>query len=829
MVDTLYRCSNEPRRIAIQNYRTEDGVPMLNGVDFVEVSRDRTTITVHFIHPLGDNPAEESLTINHLQLEGDTTTLEIESASAWGDRLTITIKPPRDMGRYTLRLIQPRTTLNQAVQTPSGFDAQLATVTLSFNVGELSDFDCDGEQPTLEPSDPLPVIDYLAKDYASFRQLMLDRLAVTLPQWIDRSPADVGNMLIELVAYTADHLSYFQDAVATEAYLGTARRRTSVRRHARLLNYAMHDGCNARGWLVISVNQPVSLPAPTLEQPGVCFFTQVPGLPPVLSPLEVVTALNAGAQVFEPMHAMTLHPLCNEMHLYTWGDTTYELPMGATTATLLDPSGSLAELLKAGTLLLLQEVKGPESGASAEADPSRRHVVRLCRDARPGEDALFHARVVEIEWFAEDALPFALGVAQIVGDRPVANISLVRGNVVLVDHGYTVAEADFQDLGSVPVGEPFRPRLHRGPLTQQAYGRTTTGQMASFDPAQSAKRALQWELNHIQPAIVLTEVDNATLRDQPATWLPQRDLLNSSRFAREFVVETENDGRAYLRFGDGHQGRRPQVGSQFTAHYRVGNGGSGNVGAGAIAHLFAPEPALAISLAQLRQPLYNPLPTQGGVDPEPLEQVRLYAPQAFTTLQRAVTEADYVELVQRFPGVAKALATRRWTGSWYTFFITVDRAGGRPVDDAFKRSLRAHLERFRLTGHDIEIDNPRFIALDIALHIQVAPDYFREQVKEALLDTFSNRVLSNGQLGFFHPDRFTFGQPLFLSQVIAQAMRVVGVRSAVVTRFQRLGAAPQDELNTGQISFDRLEIVRLDNDPSNPGGGTLELVMEGGL
>jgi hypothetical protein len=43
--------------------------------------------------------------------------------------------------------------------------------------------------------------------------------------------------LVETLAYVGDHLSYTQDAVATEAYLGTARRRTSLRRHARLLDY----------------------------------------------------------------------------------------------------------------------------------------------------------------------------------------------------------------------------------------------------------------------------------------------------------------------------------------------------------------------------------------------------------------------------------------------------------------------------------------------------------------------------------------------------------------------------------------------------------------
>ena len=71
-----------------------------------------------------------------------------------------------------------------------------------------------------------------------------------MPDWTERSPADLQITLVELLAYLGDNLSYYQDSVATEAYLGTARRRTSVRRHARLVDYIAHEGANARAWLV---------------------------------------------------------------------------------------------------------------------------------------------------------------------------------------------------------------------------------------------------------------------------------------------------------------------------------------------------------------------------------------------------------------------------------------------------------------------------------------------------------------------------------------------------------------------------------------------------
>ena len=79
-----------------------------------------------------------------------------------------------------------------------------------------------------------------------------------LPDWKERNPADLGIALVELLAYVGDYLSYQQDAVATESYIGTARRRASVRRHARLVDYLMHDGSNARAWVRVLAAEGVN-------------------------------------------------------------------------------------------------------------------------------------------------------------------------------------------------------------------------------------------------------------------------------------------------------------------------------------------------------------------------------------------------------------------------------------------------------------------------------------------------------------------------------------------------------------------------------------------
>jgi hypothetical protein len=154
-----------------------------------------------------------------------------------------------DFSRYTLHLRAS----SGSEQPPGGFDPRLSKIEFSFKVECPSDFDC--AETTICPPEPQskPDIDYLAKDYTGFRRLMLDRLNLLTPGWTERSPADAGVALIELLAYAADNLSYRQDAIANEAYLATARNRVSVRRHARLVDYVLHDGCNARVWVHVAV------------------------------------------------------------------------------------------------------------------------------------------------------------------------------------------------------------------------------------------------------------------------------------------------------------------------------------------------------------------------------------------------------------------------------------------------------------------------------------------------------------------------------------------------------------------------------------------------
>ncbi len=807
-MSTQYICNKPQRRAQVL------AAGVLNGIDFLEVtSVDQKTLTVHFLFNLPGTaqgiPASPPLTASNIAIGGGVRITGIvvqPSVVTSGNVLTVQVNTAGDFSIYTLRLVSGADDLS----TPKGFDPQLASVDFSFKVACPSNFDCSTTASCLPQDLPVADINYLAKDYESFRQLIFDRMAKTMPGWQETSPADIGVALVELLAYAGDQLSYYQDAVATEAYLGTARRRISVRRHARLLDYPMHDGSNARAFVYFQVDggAPVSVPK------GNLLLTRANAPRGRLAADQVQTALTQGSQPFETQADLSAHAELNSMDFYTWSDSQCCLPKGATQATLVDNgAGALLTPHPEQNLLLFEEVLGPATGFSGDANPAHRHVVRLT-SAVTTVDPLNNQPVVEITWDPADALPFPLCLSTVIDNLAVTGVSVARGNMVLADTGMT------QPVEMLPgVADswgPYRPHLQNSDITfcvayndQAALSLPASGLLA-----QDPKQAL--------PAIKLQQ--NGT------TWTPVRDLLSSAHNAPNFIVETEDGDTPSLRFGDGILGGKPVSG--LGAVYRTGNGAEGNVGADSIAHA-VPSPAAPLTgITDVR----NPLPAQGGIDPETLDEVRSFAPWAFRTQERAVTEADYVEVAQRFGGIQKAQATLRWTGSWYTMFLTVDRTGGLPVNPSFINQLRNFLEQFRLAGYDLEIEAPLFVPLDIAFTVCVAPGYAPSTVRAALLDIFNSRTRADGSPGFFHPDNFTFGQPVYLSRVVAAAMQAPGVLWVDTddvppspNHFKRWGQSSHGETQAGQIALSRLEIARLDNDPNQPENGKIDFFMEGGI
>jgi len=859
-------CQQDPRRDAVRRLAGR------NGLDYVEVASDQPTLHVYFLGKLPpelrtNRPGLEAF----LRVEGGERITglavvdvdpHVDPDPERDDFLVVMLDRRGDLSTYTLRLVGV-----------AGIDPRYDRAAFSFAIDCPSELDCKPARGCPPPLLDEPRVNYLAKDYASFRQLIFDRLALLSPDWRERHVPDLGVTLVEILAYVGDYLSYYQDAVATEAYLGTARQRISVRRHARLVDYHLHEGSNARAWLALTTSADVDVPA---RQAAFITGLNAAGAAQqaVVAAADIAALPATGYEYFEPMVSdpaatLRLRVAHNEIRFYTWGRRECCLPRGATSASLLDAWRASSDgapatapraralAIRPGDVLIFEEVVGARTGVAADADPRHRHAVRVVT-VEPTEDPVYPipvggaaappddgkqgsgagARsagshhlptpVLDITWAPEDALPFTLCISTIAaapGCAYLSDVSVARGNVILVDHGRTVSEGP---LGPVPVvngagcceceGQPadavvaagrFRPALQQRPVV-------------FFDPAPvaavPAARALTQDVHAAIPAIELTGGTSAT-------WTAAGDLLSSGPEDRQFVVEIDNDRIAHLRFGNGELGRAPTAGSTFQARYRVGGGVRGNVGAEAIARMVLTDLRLdGVSIAAR-----NPLPARGGVDPEPIAEAKLFAPRAFRKqLLRAITADDYAALAAQNPALQRAAAALTWTGSWYEADVSIDPLGGKPADAALIDAITGFLFRYRRIGHDLRVAQAVLVPIKLTLDVCARPGFDRGHVEAALRTRFCAPPGTAGTAAFFDPDNLSFGDSIFLSQIVAAAQAVTGVECATVTELRRLFEPPNRELENGVLPLGPQEIAQLENDPNFPEHGQLTLILRGG-
>ncbi|MFJ7995782.1 putative baseplate assembly protein [Streptomyces sp. NPDC096310] len=446
-------CRKDGRRARVRAAR-------LGGVDAVEVGDDGLTLTVTFLGKSPHGLCPENVRIDGGRritgIEAVDVSVEREEDPELDDRLFVTLDRTGDTSRYRLSLVDTDPYGRPGTEPFPGFDQRYFSAGFDFRAGGPTPFDCVDEAPGCPPDHrPAPVIDYTARDYDSIRKVILDRLALTTPGWVERNAADLGMTLVELLAHTGDLIGYQQDAVATEAYLDTARRRVSVRRHVRLIDYPMHDGVNARAFVAVETVRQLSLGLGTFRFAAVDVRRLGPRDRPetgtVLDDRELAVLEERGSvEIFEPVVPespparpahLVLRPEHNTIRFWTWGGEVCSLPPGAVSATLRDAwtdeeCTERALDLSPGDLLLIEEVRGARTGTPGDADPAHRQAVRLL-SVTPAVDRLADQPVLEVVWAAGDALTFPVCLSTLGGPRcePVEDVSVARGNVVLVDHG----------------------------------------------------------------------------------------------------------------------------------------------------------------------------------------------------------------------------------------------------------------------------------------------------------------------------------------------------------------------------------------------------------
>lgn len=193
--------------------------------------------------------------------------------------------------------------------------------------------------------------------FPEFRAALLREIGLrpALRDWRGRQTDDFGVMLLEMWAYVCDVTSFYDDVLAHENYIRTARQRTSVRKLVALLGYVPRPAVAASVDLAVFAEgrKAVTLPTGTAFRSGA-----FDGNPP---------------QVFELTSDTIIHPLSNEWKILpvrpsTFGSTALSL------TTLLCQRGTVSAkqddvvMVKVGTARCVRTISSVADQVGADGE-----------------------------------------------------------------------------------------------------------------------------------------------------------------------------------------------------------------------------------------------------------------------------------------------------------------------------------------------------------------------------------------------------------------------------------------------------------------------------
>jgi hypothetical protein len=302
-----------------------------------------------------------------------------------------------------------------------------------------------------------------------------------------------------------------------------------------------------------------------------------------------------------------------------------------------------------------------------------------------------------------------------------------------------------------------------GNLVDASHGETVTGELlGSGDASIPGQRfpLAKPPVTHVpHPGSPHGGQSTLVVRVGGVQWTEREWLYGAGPDDHVFIVESDDDGKYHVRFGDGSIGARLPSGARVQADYRTGLGTAGNVATGAL--------KVPLTHPKGLQSVFNPIAAAGGADPETREQARANAPNTVRTFERIVSLQDVEDQARENALVAKAHAAWITVGAELGVRLTVAGPAGAQLGADQLAELQADLDARRDPNRPLQIVGYRPLALEVTVRlIAIAPDLRSADVKAAA---------AMALLAHFAFDARQFGQTVHLSEVFVAAQGGTGV------------------------------------------------------
>lgn len=287
-------------------------------------------------------------------------------------------------------------------------------------------------------------------------------------------------------------------------------------------------------------------------------------------------------------------------------------------------------------------------------------------------------------------------------------------------------------------------------------------------------------------------------------WQEYTNLIDASSQELAFSIDTDENGVTNIQLGDGVNGQVAPNGASTFAAYRVGGGVKGNLGANQITELVDSFPNITIISSGA---------ITGGADAESTEQIRINAPKAYRTQNRAVTLTDYEDLALGVAAVYKASAVANAYTSVTVFIVGPN---GSTASQGLRDAVKAYLDSRKLAGTTVTVSNATVIPINIGsasgptapVILGVLDNYRRADVTAAVTNALKNYLtLAN----------VDFAQRISLSDIYRIIAGVAGVAYAQIPLLARSDAV---QSGTSDIQLRNWEV---------PSAGNIVISSTGGI
>ena len=246
------------------------------------------------------------------------------------------------------------------------------------------------------------------------------------------------------------------------------------------------------------------------------------------------------------------------------------------------------------------------------------------------------------------------------------------------------------------------------------------------------------------------------------------DLIGGG--GRVFTLDERPNSTPFIKFGDGIFGRKLNPTELITITYRVGGGSLGNIPAQTLTKV--------VSNSSIVSSVTNNSDFSGGADAQSIEQLRELIPASLRTLDRAVAEQDYSDLlVSKFSEVfaASTEVNKEQAGIDLNVYVVPQGIGISKISDniLLRNKLTKYLDRRKMVTVQFQILDAFSVDTLISLEVFISDTASKTTVSSAIKTAIQN--FFSLTTGAVDGSGVNFAENILLKDIANLIESVVGV------------------------------------------------------